>query len=399
MPLPLPLLLCGKWLRIGKMLISKDNITLLNIITIQQCFGAGSVKAVKIFDALRQNLFLDKPLTDNISAVIEHKDAKKITSLDKDKIYKIIDDCIKNGIKIITLCDKEYPQRLRVLKDAPIALYIKGELIDIDNTPIVSVVGPRNISEFGKKAAFSISKRLAQGNIIITSGAAVGADTCAHKGALSVGGKTIAVLGCGICYDYLPQNRQMREQISKNGFLISEHPPYAPTTKYGFPVRNRIISALSLGTVVIEASLKSGSLITARLANEQGRDVFVIPGNPTLENYKGSNALLRDGAIPLLSALDVFNQYVSQFPNEIDVIKAFEKDKTQENNKKISKKLQLGLSNEAKIVYNNLNSQKFTADDLIKLDLGDDVLISVLTELEIEGIIRALPGGNYELVN
>ena len=231
--------------------------------------------------------------------------------------------------------------------------------------------------------------------MLVVSGAALGADTYAHKGALAVKSKTVAVLGCGICYDYLSENRALRENISKNGCLISEHPPYAPATKYSFPVRNRIISGLSLGTVVIEASLKSGSLITARLANEQGRDVFVIPGNPTLDNYKGSNALLRDGAIPLLSAKDIFNQYLAKFPEFIDTQTAFAEEIVPEAQKK-KKFLNLGLSNEAKIVYNNLNKQKFTADDLIDLGLGDDQLLSALTELEMEGLIKALPGGIYE---
>ena len=227
---------------------------------------------------------------------------------------------------------------------------------------------------------------------------ASGADTLAHTGALVSGGKTIAVLGCGICCDYLPENRNLRQEISKHGCLVSEYPPFTSATKYSFPIRNRIISALSLGTVVIEASLKSGSLITARLANEQGRDVFVIPGNPTLENYKGSNALLRDGAIPLLNANDIFDQYISKFPNQIDTIKAFD-DNDEKNNKKIKKNLNLDLSKEAEIVYNSLNKEKFTADDLLNLDLNDDSILTALTELEMEGVIRALPGGMYELIN
>ncbi|MDO4607708.1 MAG: DNA-processing protein DprA [Clostridia bacterium] len=381
------------------MLLSKENITLVNLITLQQVFGAGSLKAVKIFDLLLENKLLDKHFTNSLDNIINKKDVEKLLKYDIQKAYKIIDDCVKNQISIVTLCDDNYPKRLNNINDKPILLYIKGSIDNIDNLPAVSVVGPRNISDFGKKAAFSISKRLAKGNMVVVSGAAVGADTCAHKGALAVGGITIAVLGCGICYDYLPQNRQMREQIAKTGCLISEHPPYTATTRYGFPVRNRIISALSLGTVVVEASLKSGSLITARLANEQGRDVFVIPGNPTLENYKGSNALLRDGAIPLLNALDIFNQYIFQFPEIIDIEKAFKEDCVEKKNKKSLKNLQLGLSNEAKIVYNNLNNQKFTVDDLLHLSLRDDTLISVLTELEIEGLIKALPGGNYELTN
>jgi len=381
------------------MLLSKENITLVNLITIQQCFGAGSIKAVKIFNCLRDADLLDKAFKESeIKGIIEVKDADKILKIDINKIYKIIDDCLKNNIYTVTICDSNYPERLRNISDCPIVLYIKGEFVDIDNMPLISVVGPRKISDFGKKAAFSLAKRLGRAGMIIVSGAALGADTCAHKGALAAKTKTIAVLGCGICYDYLPENRALRDEISKNGCLISEHPPYAPATKYSFPIRNRIISALSMGTVVIEASLKSGSLITARLANEQGRDVFVIPGNPNLDNYKGSNALLRDGAIPLLNAADIFNQYITAYPDKIDIEKAFAEETVK--TEKISRKnLQSGLSNDAKIVYNNLNKLKFTADDLLDLNLSDDQLLSSLTELEIEGLVRALPGGMYEVIN
>lgn len=381
------------------MLLSRENVTLVNLITIQQCFGAGSIKAVKIFNCLRDADLLDKSFNESeIKGIIEVKDADKILKFDTSKIYKIIDDCLKNNIYTVTICDSNYPERLRNIADCPIVLYIKGEFADIDNMPLISVVGPRKISDFGKKAAFSLAKRLGRAGMIIVSGAALGADTCAHKGALAAKTKTIAVLGCGICYDYLPENRALRDEISKNGCLISEHPPYTPATKYSFPVRNRIISALSMGTVVIEASLKSGSLITARFANEQGRDVFVIPGNPTLDNYKGSNALLRDGAIPLLNATDIFNQYISAYPDKIDIEKAFAEE-TVKTEKISQKNLQSGLSNEAKIVYNNLNKLKFTVDDLLDLNLSDDQLLSSLTELEIEGLVRALPGGMYEVIN
>lgn len=381
------------------MLISKENITLVNLIKIQQSFSAGSIKAVKIFNILRDAGLLDEQFNaSELKNVIESKDADKLLSIDINKIYKIIDDCIKNDVYIITICDNDFPERLRTLSDSPIVLYIKGEKFNFDKIPIISVVGPRKISEFGKKASFSLSKRLTKAGMTVVSGAALGADTYAHKGALSVGGKTIAVLGCGICYDYLSVNRALRDNISKNGCLISEYPPFTAATKYSFPIRNRIISALSLGTVVIEASLKSGSLITARLANEQGRDVFVIPGNPTLENYKGSNALLRDGAIPLLDATDIFSQYIANFPEQINIEKAFAED-GEKSSKKIEKNLNIGLSNDAKIVYNNLDNQKFTVDDLLGLNLNDDQLLTAITELEIEGLIKALPGGMYEVIN
>lgn len=382
------------------MLLSKENTTIVNLITIQQCFGSGSVKAVQIYNSLRDAALLDKPfIKSEIKDIINLKDADKILAVDINKIYKIIDDCIKNNIYTVTICDKNYPERLRNIADCPIVLYIKGEFSNIDNLPLISIVGPRKISDFGKKAAFSLAKRLAKAGMVVVSGAALGADTCAHKGALSANAKTIAILGCGICYDYLTENRSLREKISQNGCLLSEYPPYTAATKYSFPLRNRLIAALSMGTVVIEASHKSGSLITARLANEQGRDVFVIPGNPTLDNYKGSNELLRDGAIPLLSAVDIFNQYINKFPEQIDIKRAFAVEEIIKKDKFSLKNLQLGLSNEAKIVYNCLHNKKFTVDDLLDLDLSDDQLLSALTELEIEGLIRALPGGVYEVIN
>lgn len=382
------------------MKLTTENIVLINLIRLQQAFGAGSVKSVRIYKIIKENNLLSNNFDKNIlSDIIESKDAEKIISVEISAVFKIINDCIKNDIFVITVEDEKYPDRLRNIDDMPIVLYIKGIFPDVDNEPIISIVGPRKISSFGKKAAFSLSKRLAKSGMIISSGGALGADTCAHKGALSCNGKTIAVLGCGICYDYLPENRQMRVEITKNGCVISEHPPYAATTKYAFPVRNRIVSAISLGTVVIEAGEKSGALITARLANEQGRDVFVIPGNPTRSEYKGSNALLRDGAYPLLDANDIFNQYISIFPEKIDIEKAYNQDNSSNLKEKILKKSHLGLSNEAKIVYNSLNKLKFTADDLINLELTDDQLISALTELEIERLIKALPGGVYELTD
>lgn len=380
------------------MLLSRENQTLLNLITIQQSFGAGSVKAVKYFNLLRdENLLESIFVKDKIQKIIPTKDADKLLTFNINTAYKIIDDCLKNDINILTICDTDYPQRLRNIPDCPILLYIKGELPPADALPMISIVGPRKISDFGKKAAFSLAKRLTKGGIIVVSGAALGADTSAHKGALSVGGKTVAVLGCGICCNYLSENRSLRNTISQNGCLISEYPPYASATKYTFPIRNRIISAISLGTVVIEASLKSGSLITARLANEQGRDVFVIPGNPTNDNYKGSNLLLRDGAIPLLDSKDIFNEYLSSFPEQIDIEKAFEKD-IAKTNVKLQKNLKLGLSKDAEMVYNSLDKRKFTADDLLTLSLNEDDILSALTELEIEGVIKALPGGVYEVV-
>lgn len=377
-----------------------DNIT-RNLIILQQAFGAGSATAIKLYELLKSNSLLDTEISNIIkSGVLSQKIIDKINTVSSINTNRIFKDCSANDIKIITIENSVYPDRLRNISVPPLVLYIKGTLPQIDDLPAICIVGPRieKISNFGKKAAFSLSLRLSRAGFIIISGAATGSDTYAHMGALKCGGKTIAVLGCGICYDYLPENRTIRNKIAENCCLISEHPPFAPTTRYSFPIRNRIMSALALGTVVIEAGSKSGALNTAKHSCEQGKDVFVIPGNPTDEKYKGSNELLRDGATPLIDASDIFNQYILSYAEYIDIKKAFEPIINTDSNKKIIKKSDIGLSNEAKIVYNNLNKQKFTADDLIDIGISDDEIISALTELEIEHLIKSLPGGIYELI-
>ena len=320
---------------------------------------------------------------------------------DKDLTYslEIIDDCKNNGIEIIPFGSSKYPYCLSVIEDAPLILYVKGNMPDFDKTPTISIVGPRKISDFGKKAAFSLSFRLAKSGFCIVSGGALGGDTYAHAGAIKAKGKTVIVLGCGILNDYLPQNKALRKEVAINGALISEFPPRADATKFTFPIRNRIVSALSLGTVVIEASSKSGALITARHAAEQGRDVFVIPGQPDKKEYIGSNALLRDGAKPILDVSDIFGEYILRFPDKINIENAFKDpilDDREKTNKKIEKNLPEGLSKEAKIVYNYLDKQKFLPEEVLGCGIETDSIISALTELEMEMLIKAIPGGMYE---
>ena len=208
-------------------------------------------------------------------------------------------------------------------------------------------------------------------------------------------------MACGIENKYLPQNAPLRKYVSENGCLISELPPKAGFTKFSFHIRNRIMSALSLGTVVVEAGEQSGALITANHALNQGRDVFVIPGSPTEKQYVGSNALLRDGARPLLDLSDIFNEYIPRFPDKIDVKKAFEKPqksvKKTEKAEVHKKLLNETLSKEAKIVYNHLDKHKFYPDEIGGTDLGSSEILSALIELELEGLVRALPGGRYEV--
>ncbi len=380
----------------------KVKNSLYNLATLQTVYGAGSIRAYKIYKILCENKLISMNLDDILkSDVIDIKEREKIKAVKRHTVGKIFIDCENNGINILSICDDAYPERLRNIQTPPLILYIKGSLPDIDNEPVFCIVGPRKISEFGKRAAYSLSYRLARSGMIIVSGGALGGDTHVHTGALKSGGKTLAVLGCGIMSDYLSANNELRNKIAENCCLVSEYPPYQKATKYSFPIRNRIMSGLSLGVAVVEAGEKSGTLVTAKHANEQGRDVFVIPGNPTDINYKGSNNLLRDGAKPLIDASDVFNEYIPQFPEKIDLEKAFKKDETQETKQKSLKKeknLSKGLSKEAKIVYNYLDKQNFTADDLLGLDISDEKLICALTELEFEHYIKANFGGTYTII-
>lgn len=317
----------------------------------------------------------------------------KETSLNDAKA--IINDCAKRKINIITIGDKEYPQCLKEISSPPIVLYYRGTFPNFDNTPTICVIGQREISEYGAKCAFSLGLRLAKSGMLVLSGGAKGGDKKAHLGAMAVGKPTVAILACGLDYPYLLENEKMRKDIlSTGGCLISEFLPTKPVAKNSFQIRNRILSGLSLGVVVVEAKERSGCLITAGYALEQGRDVFVVPAHPDDINCKGSNMLLRDGAIPLLSAKDIFNEYLSRFPDKINIEAAFEPVK-RVNNEKNSENLKSDLSKSAKMVYNNLNTQIFSFDDIYVEGLSSGEVIAAFTELELFGYIKAVPGGRY----
>ena len=332
-----------------------------------------------------------------------------------DAARKILNECEKRGIEIVTLADNRYPPLLKEIDNPPVLLYAKGNLELLDCRPCVCIVGPREVSVFGKKAAFSLSARLSAGGFTIVSGGAKGSDTAAHKGALAVGGNTVCVLAVGIGDDYLALNKELREVIANKGLLVSEFPPFSTVRKGTFSIRNRIMSGMTLGTVVIEADEQSGALITANHAIEQNRDVFVIPGNPTLEHYKGSNKLLQEGAKALLEAKDVFLEYLGDYPHKIYLEKAYNQKivipneeaqkplappKPKENDKKevfIKKNIITPLSNNAKMVYNQLDRQVFLVDEIVVGELNSSQLLAAITELEIFGYIEALPGGRYTL--
>jgi DNA processing protein len=213
----------------------------------------------------------------------------------------------RSGIHVITLQDDEYPANLRHIDAPPPLLYLRGEFQPSDLWA-VGVVGTRRASVYGREVAHTVCRELAAQGITIVSGLAMGIDTVAHRAALEAGGRTFAVLGSSVDQIYPPENRGLAQQIMEQGAIISEYPLGTRPDAGNFPPRNRIISGLSKGVVIVEAGVRSGALITARFAAEQGRDVFAVPGSILHPGSAGCNALIQQGATPLLAAADVLNQ-------------------------------------------------------------------------------------------
>ena len=235
---------------------------------------------------------------------------------DKDMTHaqQVFNRCRREGIGILSMDDPKYPRRLRHIPDPPLVLYYKGILPDFENMPAIAVVGTRKASCYGNNMAREISLQIAACGALVVSGGAYGIDTMALDGALNVGGQTVAVLGCGVDIAYPPSNRKLFQTITQNGCLMSEYTPGTKPNRWQFPERNRIVSGMSNGVLVVEAPEISGALITARMALEQGRDVYVVPGNIDVTTCRGSNALLREGAGAVFSGWDIVKEYAAQYP-------------------------------------------------------------------------------------
>lgn len=222
---------------------------------------------------------------------------------------QIMEYCRRNHIGILFWQDTDYPASLRPLRDPPVLLYYRGKLPELHTRLCISVVGTRSMSEYGKRMAYKIGYELASVGTVVISGMALGNDSVATAGAIVAGGSVVAVLGCGVDVVYPREHGHLYEEIMKQGAIVSEYPPGTPPDGRHFPVRNRIISGLSQGTVVVEGDLRSGALITARTAIRQGRDIYAFPGNVGETNTAGTNQLISDGAAVVLRARDVLENY------------------------------------------------------------------------------------------
>ncbi|OGI21041.1 MAG: DNA protecting protein DprA [Candidatus Melainabacteria bacterium RIFOXYA12_FULL_32_12] len=295
---------------------------------------------------------------------------------------KLLEEIYKRDIKVLTLQDEDYPYLLRQIPDPPAILFIKGnlEVCNLDKT--LAIVGSRKASHYILEILNKIIDEIRGTDITIVSGMALGVDSCAHKAALKNNLKTIAVLGSGLDHIYPKKNKDLfQEIINGNGAVISEYYPSEEPEPWKFPVRNRIVSALSKGTLIAEAGLKSGALITANLCLEQNRELMCIPGLITNPNTEGIHQLIKNGAGVVTNAKDIFDYLNWHY------------DVNTENNQK-SLKIHL-LDNERKI-YEILSLEPITFDEILnKSQLNTQELMINLTSLELNGLIKQLPGQKY----
>lgn len=334
--------------------------------------------------------------TDVLMAIpgITRKTALNIKGFnDWQKVDKELELADKTNVSIITASNSLYPKSLLNIYDFPPLLYVKGTLSKDDIN--VAVVGSRMATTYGKFSTQRLCQELALRGITIVSGLARGIDSAAHTGALTGKGRTIAVLGCGIDVVYPLENKSLLEKISKNGAVITEFPFSTSPNGPNFPARNRIISGMSLGVVVIEAGDKSGSLITARLALEQGREVFAVPGSIDSPGSRGTHKLIREGAKLIESVHDILEEITPQI--EGSGLKAKVKG-TRKRPDSIKPQNMKNLDDTQRTVLKSISGKPTNVDVIIaKTGFKAGDILNVLLTLEIEGYIEQMPGKMFKL--
>ena len=362
----------------------KNMDELLYWIWLSMVPGIGSKKFLNLYNHFGniERVFHGKEVELHGIHNISPRDINSImNNKDLNMAYKYLELLKRQKVDILLYKDKKYPHLLKEIYDPPPILYSRGN-IDIEKLSI-SIVGSRKASYYGMKTAEKLAFQLASLGITIVSGMAKGIDTYAHRGALQAKGKTIAVLGCGVDVIYPTENAELMKEIEKSGLVISEYPLKTLPKANNFPARNRIISGLSLGTIIIEAGEKSGSLITAEFALEQGRDVYAIPGNIGTQYNKGSNNLLKEGAKLVTSIEDILEDLVPYIKTEISSINS-ESFKVQKESIDY-----LNLTKEEKEILEKIKMGYNHGDDIIShCDYSPSVVNSSLTMLELKGIIQ-----------
>lgn len=383
----------------------------------QEIFGIGTRRAEEILSHIIEpvNLYeLSREQLEDMTILTEAEIDKIIgTTLDNAEKHQAKADEL--GYEVLTPYDIRYPDSLRNIYSKPLTLYVKGDVAALDDSKLmIAMVGTRDFTEYGKIVADEISGDLVKCGAVVVSGLAIGIDTISHAGAIKAGGKTIAVMGCGIDVDYPKQNTELKEMIAKNGAVVSEYPPGTQPLPHNFPIRNRIISGLCRGTVVVEADIKSGSLITAGHALAQDRDVFAVPGRITDNMSRGTNKLITQGAKPVTNVNDILTEYTyGEYDISLKVInlqhlkKKYRHMLQDKANAPVQtmtsveldevstgKRLPPEYLNDVQLMIYTLLDNVPKNTDYIAQTLGLRIsqVLAALTELEVYGLIKAYPG-------
>ncbi len=412
------------WLSTRPELSDRDKLSIL------QQFGDPE----DLFYADETTLKTIEELTENGANALLNKDLHDAGA--------ILRACMDLGIQLCTFNDSLYPARLKNIADPPLVLYYKGYLPDLNSDPVIAAIGTRKASGYGMNIARKMGSQIARCGGVVVSGMASGIDAAATAGALSAGGCAIGILGSGADIVYPKCNRSLFEDTISHGCLISEFPPGTPPYKWNFPKRNRLISGIANGVLIVEAPVGSGALITARQAADQGRDVFVVPGNVDVPTCAGSNALLRDGAIAARNGWDIISEYAALYPDKVrkydrpiapagftdSVMSASQKEeevlphvaesahspqKAPSSRKKSEKKtidnptpppysdiqdVTAALSDEEKAIVALLRNGEMLVDEVIaRAGMPAGQVLSLLTLLELQNILVRKPGKRVAL--
>ncbi|HHV29858.1 MAG TPA: DNA-protecting protein DprA [Clostridium sp.] len=353
--------------------------------------GVGAVKSRKLLEYFGDTHNVWNAREDELRHLpfLNKTDILNLTSVKfKQNVDRHLENIYKNDIKIITLEDELYPLYLKNIYDPPVVLYMKGAIQAEEK--YLAVVGSRRATSYGLDMAKKISYELAGYGITVVSGMARGIDSFAHKGALEAKGRTIAVLGCGLDIVYPYENKKLMESIVENGACLSEYLPGTTPVAGNFPARNRIISGISLGVIVIEAGERSGSLITANLALDQGREVFALPGNVNSMNSTGTNKLIKEGAKIVTGIDDILEELNICFTEE--KIKDFFTKNLKDD------RLFMGLDDDEKKVAECLKLESMHIDVIArKTGFSIQLVNSILIMLELKGVVEQLPGKIFKL--
>lgn len=353
---------------------------LLYLIALRKVGEIGNLSTVRLVEQFGSPKRVFEASEQELQGVLKREHAERIRSF---RGWREVESTLKKiereAIEVITIWDSNYPNLLREIYDPPVILFVKGSLKEFDNL-CFAVVGSRKVTDYGRRVTEKFSYELASLGITIVSGMARGVDSLAHRSALKADGRTVAVLGSGLLRIYPPENRALAEEIAERGALISEFFPEEPPKRENFPRRNRIISGMSIGVLVTEASLKSGALITATYALEQGREVFAVPGNINSENSQGTNSLIKRGAKLVQSVEDILEEIKYQIELPEESVVSYEQ------------KVRVDLSEDEQAIIDEID-RAITLDELVlktKMDVAS--LLDVLLRLELKGMIEKVEG-------